>query len=292
MGNLLRTITRDGSCVCTVIDSTDIIAEMEKIHHPSATVTAALGRLVTAAAIMGSQLKNEQDSVTIRLSGDGPAGSLIAVSDSRGNPRGYVANPIVEIPLNQYGKLDVRGAVGTKGTLTVIKDLGMPEPAIGSVPIVSGEIAEDITSYYAISEQTPTVCALGVLVNPDLSVRAAGGYLIQMLPGAGDDIAGRLEENLKTVKPVTTMLDGGMRPLEIAKKVMAGFELDILDEIEARYLCNCSKQRVERALISIGRADLESLMQEQETTEVACHFCNKKYLFTREDLKRLLERSK
>lgn len=289
MGKLLRMISHDGSCVCTVVDSTDIVAQMEKIHQPSATVTAALGRLVTAASIMGSQLKNAQDSVTVRLAGGGPAGSLIAVSDSYGNPRGYVANPIVEIGLNQYGKLDVKGAVGTEGTLTVIKDVGLDEPAIGSVPIVSGEIAEDITSYYAISEQTPTVCALGVLVHPDLSVRAAGGYLIQLLPGANEDAIELLETTIKQVRPVTEMIDMGMDVKEIANLLLKGFSPELLDEHMVAYRCNCSKARVERALLSIGKADLQSLMEEQMTTEVECHFCGKKYLFTKADLKKLME---
>ncbi len=290
MGNLIRAIATDGSLVCTVIDSTSLVAEMERVHQPSATVTAALGRLLTAASIMGRQLKNEEDSVTIRVAGGGPAGTLIAVSDSHGNPRAYVGNPIVEIPLNRYGKLDVAGAVGTSGTLTVIKDVGLEEPSTGSVPLVSGEIAEDITSYYAISEQTPSVCALGVLVNPDLSVKAAGGYLIQLLPGVGDEVADRLEATLKTVPPVSSMIDQGMTPWEIAQKVLDGFEPQLLDEAQVCYTCNCSKARVERALISIGREELERLAQEQESTEVCCHFCNKKYTFSRQELRQLLKR--
>ena len=290
MGKLMRAIAHDGSVICTAIDSTDIAAECERIHQTSATVTAALGRLVTAASIMGSMLKNEEDSVTVRLAGDGPAGTLIAVSDSHGNPRGYVTNPVVEIPLNRYGKLDVAGAVGKNGTLTVIKDVGLPEPSTGSIPIVSGEIAEDVTSYYAISEQTPTVCALGVLVNPDLTVRAAGGYLVQLLPGAGDETADRLEANINGIAPVTQMIDGGMSPREIIERVLQGFDPEIMEETTVEYRCSCSKARVERALISIGREELQKLMEEQEETEVACHFCDKKYTFTRDDLKRLLKR--
>lgn len=289
MGKIIRAIARDASCVCTVIDSTDIVAEMERIHQPSATVTAALGRLVTAASIIGRQLKNDDDSVTVRLAGDGPAGSLIAVSDSAGNPRGYVENAIVEIPLNKYGKLDVAGAVGNSGTLTVIKDVGLPEPSIGSVAIVSGEIAEDITSYFGISEQTPTVCALGVLVNPDLTVKAAGGYLVQLLPGAGDETIDHLEETLQKVPSITAMLSTGMTPTQIAAKVLDGFDPDPLDEAEVFYRCNCSRDRVERALISIGRTDLQELIDEQETTEVDCHFCNKKYSFNAAALQKLLD---
>lgn len=291
MGKLIRTIAQDGSAVCIAVDSTDIVAEMERIHQPSATVTAALGRLITAASIMGSMLKNETDSVTIRVSGGGPAGSLIAVSDSHGNPRGYVTNPIVEIPLNQYGKLDVAGAVGKEGTVSVIKDVGLPEMSTGSVPIVSGEIAEDITSYYAISEQTPTVCALGVLVNPDLTVKAAGGYVVQLLPGAGEDAISRLEQNINGIKPISTMIEEGMTPQEISEIVLDGFEPQTLDEASPIYRCTCSKKRVERALVSIGKDDLKKLADEQETTEVQCHFCDKKYTFTRSKLNDLLKRS-
>lgn len=291
MGKLIRTIAHDGSAVCIAVDSTDIVAEMERIHQPSATVTAALGRVITAASIMGSMLKNETDSVTIRVSGGGPAGSLIAVSDSHGNPRGYVTNPIVEIPLNQYGKLDVAGAVGKEGTVSVIKDVGLPEMSTGSVPIVSGEIAEDITSYYAISEQTPTVCALGVLVNPDLTVKAAGGYVVQLLPGAGEDAITRLEQNINGIKPISTMIEEGMTPEEISKIVLDGFNPQTLDEASPIYRCTCSKKRVERALVSIGKDDLKKLAEEQESTEVQCHFCDKKYTFTRSELNDLLKRS-
>lgn len=291
MGKMIRTIAHDGSAVCIAIDSTDIVAEMERIHKTSATVTAALGRLITAASIMGSMLKNETDSVTVRLAGGGPTGSLIAVSDSHGNPRGYVANPIVEIPLNRYGKLDVAGAVGTNGTLSVIKDVGLPEASTGSVPIVSGEIAEDITSYYAVSEQTPSICALGVLVNPDLTVKAAGGYLVQLLPGADEDAVSRLEQSINGIRPVSAMIENGMTPEEIAGIVMDGFEPEVLDRFSPEYRCTCSKKRVERALLSIGKEELQKLAEEQESTEVECHFCDKKYTFSRSDLQALLRRS-
>lgn len=290
MGKLVRAIAADGLAICTAVDSTDIAARAEQIHKTSATVTAALGRLMTAASIMGSQLKNEDDSVTVRMAGGGPAGTLIAVADSAGNPRGYVANPIVEIPLNAQGKLDVAGAVGKEGMLTVIKDVGLPEPAIGSVPIVSGEIAADVTNYYAVSEQTPAVCALGVLVNPDLSVRAAGGYLVQLLPGAGEDVISRIEENICDIKPASTMIDGGMTPEQIIDTVMAGLLPEVLETRTIAYTCTCSKARVERALVSLGRDELRRLAEEQETAQVECHFCDKTYTFTRAELKALLNR--
>ena len=290
MGKLVRAIAADGLAVCTAVDSTDIAARAEQIHKTSATVTAALGRLMTAASIMGSQLKNEEDSVTVRMAGGGPSGTLIAVSDSAGNPRGYVANPIVEIPLNAQGKLDVAGAVGKEGMLTVIKDVGLPEPATGSVPIVSGEIAADITNYYAVSEQTPAVCALGVLVNPDLSVRAAGGYLVQLLPGAGEDVISRIEENIRDIKPASTMIDEGMTPEQIIDTVMAGLSPDVLETRTVAYTCTCSKARVERALVSLGRDELRRLAQEQESAPVECHFCDKTYTFTRAELEALINR--
>ena len=288
MSKLVRMIAQDGSVVCTVVDSTGFVAEMEQIHQTSAVVTAALGRLLTAGAMMGRALKNEQDSVTLRLAGDGPSGALIVVADSWGNPRGYVANPVVELPLNRHGKLDVAGAVGTSGMLSVIKDVGLPEPSTGSVPIVSGEIAEDVTHYFAVSEQTPSVCALGVLVHPDLTVRAAGGYLIQLLPGTGEEEIARLEQNLEGIEPVSLMIDHGMTPEQIGERLLRGFAPEILDECSPVYRCTCSKERVQRALVSIGREELTQLAREQELTEVSCHFCNCKYTFSQEDLENML----
>lgn len=289
MGKLMRMIAGDGSVVCIVMDSTDVVARMEQIHQTSATVTAALGRLLTAAAMMGSMMKNKEDNVTVRFAGDGPSGILLAVSDSDGNPRGYVENPVVEIPLNKFGKLDVAGAVGSEGTLSVSKDFGGPEPTTGTVPIISGEIAEDITSYYAASEQIPTVCALGVLVNPDLSVLAAGGFLVQLLPGAGEDVIERLEENLDGMSQISTLIHEGMTPEAIGRKLLSGFEPEVLDERDTVYRCNCSKERVERALVSLGREELEDMAREQETTEVCCHFCDKKYRYSSQELLRLIK---
>ena len=212
MGKTVRMISDDGLLTVMATDSTDTVAKAENIHKTSAVVTAALGRLLTAASMMGSVLKGKDDSLTLRLNGGGPVGSVIAVSDSEGNVRGYVSEPVVEIPLNNKGKLDVSGAVGKDGTLTVMKDLGLKEPYIGQINIVSGEIAEDITAYYAQSEQTPTVCALGVLVNPDLTVRAAGGFIIQLLPAAGEETIEKVERCLEGIDSVTNMLTSGLTP--------------------------------------------------------------------------------
>ncbi len=289
MAKIVRTISHDASVVATAIDATDIVAEIEKIHKTSAVVTAALGRLTIAASLIGNGLKGANDSVTIRMDGGGATGCLIAVSDSHGNVKSYVSNPIVEIPLNKYGKLDVAGAVGKDGRLSIVKDLGLKEPYVGQVPIVSGEIAEDIANYFATSEQIPTVCGLGVLVNPDLTVKAAGGYLIQLLPFADESCIDKLEANVNTLQPVTAMLDSGMSAEDIAKRVLEGLEPDLLDEFEVFYKCDCNKSRVEKALISLGKEELTQMAQEEEQIEVCCHFCDKKYNFTKEEIINLIK---
>ncbi len=284
MAKIVRTISMDASVTATAIDATDIVAEIERIHQPSAVVTAALGRLSIAASLIGIGLKNDTDSVTLRLNGNGPAGALIAVGDSRGNVKSYVSNPIVEIPLNSYGKLDVAGAVGKDGTLSVVKDLGLKEPYVGQIPIVSGEIAEDIASYFALSEQIPTVCGLGVLVNPDLTVKAAGGYLIQLLPFADEACIDVLEKNVNSLPSVTQMLTAGVTAEEMAMKVLDGLTPNVLDEFNCAYKCDCSRERVERALISLGNDELSKMAEEEEITEVCCHFCDKKYAFARDQI--------
>ena len=279
MGRIVRTISADASVVCSAIDGRDIAARIEQIHKTSAVCTAALGRLALGASLLGFGLKGENDSLTIRLAGGGPAGTLIAVADSYGNVKAYVQNPVVELPLNSAGKLDVRGAVGTEGTLSVIKDLGMGEPYSGQIPIVSGEIAEDITSYLATSEQVPSVCALGVLVNPDLTVAQAGGFLIQLLPFAPDSAIDQIEQNIKSMQSVTQLLSSGKSPEDIAMMALEGLEPNVLDDFEVNYKCDCTKERVERALISLGNDQLDELAQD-EVTEVKCHFCDKVYHFS------------
>lgn len=290
MGKLIRMISSDGTLTVMAADTTDIVNTAVDIHKTSAVVSAAMGRLLTAAGFMGAVLKGRDDSVTLRIDGGGPSGPVIAVSDSSGNVRGYVSNPVVELPLNAKGKLDVSGAVGREGTLTVMKDLGLKEPYVGQVPIATGEIAEDITSYYAVSEQTPTVCALGVLVNPDLTVKAAGGFIIQLLPTAPDSVIDEAEKCIEGVEPVTSMLSRGMTPEQICRSVLKSFELELLDESETEYRCNCSKQRVERALISIGTQELNEIAKD-ESTEVCCHFCGKKYVFSQSEIKKLISQT-
>lgn len=289
MGKIVRYITEDGSAFIIVADTTDVVARAEQIHKTSAVNTAALGRLITAASMMGDMLKGKDDSVTLRLNGGGPAGSIIAVADSDGNARGYVQNPVVEIPLNDKGKLDVRGTVGTNGYLYVMKDIGLKEPYISQTEIISGEIAEDITNYYVTSEQTPTVCALGVLVNPDLTVSKAGGFLIQLLPFCPDEMIDKIECAMESIKPITVMLSEGMTVDDIAKEAMKNIEISKLDESEIEYRCNCSKERVEKAIISTGKESLEEMIEAGENVNVECHFCDKSYTFTPDDIKKLLD---
>ncbi|MBO5105611.1 MAG: Hsp33 family molecular chaperone HslO [Clostridia bacterium] len=287
MGKIIRCITSDGLVMATAIDSTDIVAEAEKIHSTSAVVTAALGRLLTAGSMMGNMLKSKDNTITLRLAGGGPAGNLIVVSDWEGDVRGYVSNPVVEIPLNNKGKLDVAGAVGKSGNLYITKDLGMKEPYNGCIPLVSGEIAEDITAYYAVSEQIPTVCALGVLVNPDLTVKAAGGYIIQLLPAAGEDTIEKIEKGMENIPSVTAMLSSGETPLSILKRALSQFDVEVLYEHDVYYKCNCSKERIETALITLGAEELNKMADELPEVEVKCHFCDKAYKFSPKEVRNL-----
>ncbi len=287
MGRLIRCITTDGCVTAMAVDTTDIVNEAVRLHETSAVISAALGRLLTAASMMGSALKTDVGSITLRINADGPAGAVVAVADSNGNVRGYAENPVVEIPLNVKGKLDVAGAVGVNGNLFVLKDLGMKEPYNGVIPLVSGEIAEDITAYFAESEQIPTVCALGVLVNPDLTIKAAGGYIIQLLPTADDEIITKVEKSIETIQPITTLISNGMSLEDIVKNALNRFEVEKLDESVVEYKCNCSHERTQKVLSTIGAEDLSKLADEQEVTRVNCHFCNRVYEFTSEELKNL-----
>lgn len=289
MGILKRAISKDASVISMFLDGTDIISEMERRHKTSAVVTAGLGRLSIGASLMGYGLKNQNDTVTLRVDGGGATGQLVAVADSRGNVKSYATNPVVEIPLNKFGKLDVGGAVGKDGTLSVVKDLGMKEPYVGVIPLVSGEIAEDIASYYATSEQIPTVCGLGVLVNPDLTVKVAGGYLIQLLPFADEKCIDVLEKNINTLPPVTTMMSDGMTAEEIVLKLLDGLEPNILDESEVFYKCDCNRERTERVLISLGKKELSAMADEGKDVEICCHFCDKKYTFTPKEIANLIK---
>ncbi len=288
MSKAIRCLTTDATVMAMAIDTSDIVAKAEQIHHTSAVVTAALGRLLTAASMMGIMLKNTEDSVTLKVNGGGPVGQLITVSDGRGNVRGYAANPVVEIPLKPNGKLDVSGAVGTDGFLYVLRDTGAAEPYTGCTPLVSGELAEDITSYYATSEQIPTVCALGVLVNPDLTVRAAGGFLIQLLPFCPDSVIDMLEKSIAELPPMTKMLDEGLSVEDILRKALAGFDFDVVDTYEPDYRCACSREKVTRAFCAMSAEELRTLPDEEGKVEVTCSFCDNVYTFTTKDIEKLI----
>ena len=284
--NMLRGISDNGGVVFYGVDSTEIVREMERLHHTSAVTTAALGRLLTAASMMGIMLKGKDDSITLQIKGGGPAGRLMAVSDGTGNVKGYVENPVVELPLRADGHLNVGEAVGRDGTLDVIRDMGLRQPFIGQVPLMSGEIAEDVTTYFAVSEQVPSVCALGVLVNPDLSVKCAGGFILQLLPGATEEEITRLEKNVAALPNVTAWLSEGRTIRELLDKALDGFEPDVLDSYHVTYKCDCSMERVERTLRSLGRKEVENLRDEDPTAIVNCQFCGKEY---RVDLNELLK---
>ena len=253
--------------------TTDMVEQVRNIHQTTPLATAGLGRVLTAAGLMGIMMKNGHDKLTVQFKGEGSARQILATAYGTGDVKGYIANPDVDLPLTKDGKLDVGGSLGL-GDLTVIKDLGMKEPYNGFVPIVSGEIAEDITSYYATSEQIPTVCALGVLVNPDLSVKKAGGYILQLLPFTEDEIITKIENNLKMVKPVTALLDEGWDIEEIVKDVLQGFEVEVIYSQEVEYKCKCEREKVEQTLQGLGEKELQEMIAEMPTVEVKCHFCN------------------
>lgn len=289
MDQLVRVIAKNAPVKAVAISATALVERARVIHDTWPVATAALGRLLMGASMMGNMLKGEGASLTLRVRGGGPLGSLTAVSDSEGNVRGYVQNPAVDVPRKAHAKLDVGAAVGCDGELTVIRDLNMKEPYVGSVQLVGGEIAEDIAAYYFESEQIPTACALGVLVAPDQSVQAAGGYLIQLLPGADEEVISAVEQGIARVGAVSARLDEGISPLELLKQVLSAFELEVLETSPVEYRCYCSAERVSRALISMGREELTALIEEQNGAELTCQFCDKVYRYTGEDLKKLLE---
>lgn len=277
MNNMIRALSENGGVVFCGLDSTNIVSQMEAFQHPSAVVTAGLGRLLTAASLMGIMLKNTEDTITLRVDGGGPAGKLVAVGDGLGCVKGYATNPIVEIPPRADGHLDVGTAVGRAGTLSVVRDYGFGDPYVGQIPLTSGEIAEDIATYYAISEQIPTVCALGVLVNPDLTVACAGGFLLQLLPGATEEEISTLERNIAAMPSMTTLLSAGKTPEDIMQMAMAGFNPNVLDTYQVDYKCTCSEERVRRMLVSLGPKELKNLREEDPIAEVKCQFCDKVY---------------
>ncbi|MCI8704761.1 MAG: Hsp33 family molecular chaperone HslO [Anaerotignum sp.] len=288
---IVRATAGDGSIRAFAATTRGLVQKAREIHHTSPVASAALGRLLTAAAMMGSMLKGDKDLVTLQIRGDGPLQGIVVSGDCCGRVKGYVFNPNVELPDKYPGKLDVGGVIGA-GYLDVIKDIGMREPYAGRIELVTGEIAEDLTYYFAQSEQTPSAVGLGVLVETDTSVRRAGGFMIQLLPGADEGMVSRLEEKLRHVPYVTDLLDAGKTPEEILELLLGDMGLRILDRLPASFSCNCDRQRVEKALISIGREELEKIIEEDGKANLHCHFCAKEYDFTKSDLLCLLEEAK
>ena len=267
----------------------EMVEHARAIHNTSPVASAALGRMLTAGAMMGTMMKGEDDILTLQIKGDGPIGGITVTADSKGVVKGYVYHPEVYLPANNKGKLDVGGAVG-KGILSVIKDLGLKEPYTGQTHLVSGEIAEDIAYYYATSDQVPSVVALGVLMNKDNTVRQAGGFILQLMPFAEDAVIDRLEQKVSEIKSITSLLDQEMTPEMILEHILGEFGLEIMDKLSTSFECNCSKKRVEKAIISIGRKDITEMIEEDKPIEVNCHFCNTHYHFSVEDLKDILSR--
>lgn len=289
MDKLVRAITSDGMVQAVAVSTRDLTERARNIHTTLPVATAALGRALAAASMMGNALKEPDASVTIQIKGGGPLGTVLTVSDAQGNVRGYVQEPHVDIPLRPDGKLDVGSAVGCDGTLTVIKDLCMKEPYVGSVQLLGGEIAEDLAAYFVESEQIPTACALGVLVDRDQSVKSAGGYIIQLLPGAGEDVITKVEGGVLAAGPVTGLLEQCDDPEVMLKTVLSDFDVEILETTPIEYRCYCSRERVERALISLGADELEKLLEEQNGCELTCQFCDTVHRFSGQELRTLID---
>ena len=287
MGKITRAIDDEGYLRISFIESRDIVNAAQAIHHTSPVVTAALGRTLTVTALMGSLLKAETDSVTVYIKGDGPLKGMVCSADGAGMVKGYAYEPLVDLPLKN-GKLDVGKAVG-RGSLAISRDLGLKEPYVGRVPLVTGEIGEDFTYYFAKSEQTPTAIALGVLVDVDLSAKQAGGFIVQLMPGASDSVAAKVEDNLKELPPVTAMLENGLTAEEIIEKIAAGFSVKYLEPALYEYRCDCNREKICRALISLGRDELTDMIEKDGGAEITCQFCPKVYRFSGEELKALLD---
>ena len=286
---IVRAISTDGMVQAAAICSRDLTERARQIHKTLPVATAALGRTLAAASMMGNALKSDGASLTLQFKGGGPLGTVLAVSDNEGNVRGYVTNPHVDIPLRKDGKLDVGTAVGHEGTLTVIKDLHMKEPYVGTIDLLGGEIAEDVAGYFVESEQIPTACALGVLVDRDQSVKAAGGYLIQLMPGAAEDTIAKVEGGIMAAGAVSAILEKNDDPEAMLRTVMSDFDLKILETCPVEYRCYCSRERVERALISLGRTELEQMLSEQGGCQMTCQFCDAVYEFSADELRGLLK---
>ncbi len=288
---LTRAITKDGFFKISAVVSTETVEQSRKFHNSSPVATAALGRLLTAGLLMGGELKEDNAKLTLQMSGDGPLGRVIVSANSKGEVKGYAENPQIDMPLNEKGKLDVGGAIG-KGTLSVIKDLGLKEPYIGQVAIQTGEVGDDLAYYFMQSEQVPSVVALGVLVDRDFSVKCAGGFIIQVMPECNDESLTVLENSIAGIMSVTEMLSQGMDGADMIKYAMLGFDTEILEESEVGYVCDCSRERMERAIVSLGKAEIDAIIKEQGQAEIVCSFCNKPYVFNTEELEAMRDRAR
>ena len=286
---IVRAISSDGLVQAAAICSRDMVERARQIHHCSPVATAALGRALSAASLMGNALKGQGASVTLQFKGGGPLGTVLVVSDAEGNARGYAVNPQTDLPLRPDGKLDVGSAVGSEGTLTVIKDLNMREPYVGTVDLLGGEIAEDVAAYFVESEQIPTACGLGVLVDRDRSVKAAGGYIIQLLPGATEDTIVKVEGGIMAAGSVSSFLEKDNDPENLLRHVMSDFDIKVFDATDVEYRCYCSRERVEKALVALGRDELEKIIAEQGGCEMTCQFCDVVYHFTADDLRKIID---
>ena len=287
MDYIVRATAADGQIRAFAATTRETVETARQDHNTSPVATAALGRLLTAGAMMGVMMKGDKDLLTLRIHAGGPLNGITVTADSKGNVKGYVGNPDVVIPANKKGKLDVAGAVGV-GFMDVIKDLGLKEPYVGQCVLQTSEIAEDLTYYFAVSEQVPSVVGLGVLMNRDNTVRQAGGFIVQLMPFAEEETISKLEENIKNLASVTTMLDAGKTPEEMLGVLLEGMDLEVTDTLPVEFFCNCSKDRVRKALISIGREELQSMIDDGKEIEVNCHFCNKNYNFTVDELKEMI----
>jgi molecular chaperone Hsp33 len=285
---LIKAMDEEGRIRVYIAKSTNLVEKARQTHNTSPTATAALGRTLTAGAIMGAMMKNEQDVLTLRIAGNGPAGNIYVVARQNGRIKGYIDNPAADLPSKGNGKLDVGGLVGENGSLTIIMDLGLKEPYVGQSNLVTGEIAEDLANYYAFSEQVPSAVNLGVLVDKDISVKAAGGFILQLLPGVSDEDIDKIEENLAKLEPMSTMIDKKMSPEEILDRILGNFNIKIIDRLDLEYICDCSRERMEKILRSLGEGEIRDMIEEDGGAEIVCHFCNSKYKFNKEELKNLL----
>ncbi|MBR2476895.1 MAG: Hsp33 family molecular chaperone HslO [Clostridia bacterium] len=285
---VIRAVTKDGFFRAFAADTTNLVNEAHRMHKTYPIASAALGRLLTAASMMGTMLKSKGDSITLQLTGNGPIGRVMAVSDYEGNVKGYVDNPLVDLPNNAMGKLDVGGAVGKDGYLTVIRDFGLKEPYVGRVHLVSGEVGDDLTSYFTISEQTPSSVGVGVLVDVDLSIKCAGGFILQVMPDALDSDIDKLEQNLANITSVTNLMREGKTPEDMLEILFEGIEYEVTEKTEVEYRCDCSRERVERAIVSLGKKEITKIIEEDGKAELTCHFCDTVYNFDKTDLENLL----